>query len=208
MALGIVKSLGTSSGLNIGRGASNVASIHWEGIDKVIKNINKEIEKLEKVTVQGLLEAALLVKGDAQRITPVDTGNLKASAYVIWGGGKSPVKSQSNPTFSRSKGRKGSAKRFAKVAGMQSDIAQHNAVLNQRKKPSTNLYAEVGFTARYALQVHERTGASHVKRGKVKLFGKNVNAKLQIGQAKFLEQAFVQNRNKILAIIIRRARIK
>jgi hypothetical protein len=188
--------------VNIGKGATNVGTkLDWVGLDKVLQNISKEVDKIEKVTTSGLLEAALLVKRDAQRITPVDTSNLKASAYVIWGGGKSRTKIQADaidPVF-RSQSKKGTRK--VDVGAM---AAQHAKILNERKKPSSAPFAEVGYTANYAAKVHEDLNSSHVKSGSVSLFGKRKKARVQIGQAKFLEQAFIHNARKIVSIIKRR----
>ncbi len=50
--------------------------------EKVLKNLNKEIKKIKGRSMAGLAAAALLVKGEAQKNTPVDTGNLKNSAYT------------------------------------------------------------------------------------------------------------------------------
>jgi len=191
--------------VNIGKGRTDVASVEWQGLEKVLGNLNKEISKIEGATVGGLLEAALLIKGDAQRITPVDTGNLKASAYVIWGGGKRSVKSRSNPIFRQKIGKRGSAERFTNIARI---AGEHEAIINQRKKHSFTPFAEVGYTAHYAAAVHERLGSSHAKIDKV---GKGRFATyrfVQAGQAKFLEQSFVQNERRVLGIIKRRAKIK
>lgn len=53
------------------------------GMDTVLRNLNREIGKIKGRTIQGLLKAGLLVQGDAQRQTPVDTGALKSSAYTV-----------------------------------------------------------------------------------------------------------------------------
>jgi hypothetical protein len=172
--------------LDIGKGRID-ASIRWKGIDKVLKGINKASEKVEIVTLRGLLEAGLMVKGEAQKITPVQTGNLKASAYVIWGGGSnafgnpnrntSKIKYRSNPT----------AKNKKVKAGEENVVREHAAVLNHRMKSSLEPFTEVGYTANYAAKVHERTGVSH---------------------AKFLEQAFQQNSRRIIAILKKHAKLR
>ena len=52
------------------------------GVDIVLKNLNKEIGNIEKRTDAGLNAAALFVRGEAQKKTPIDTGNLRNSAYT------------------------------------------------------------------------------------------------------------------------------
>jgi hypothetical protein len=144
--------------------------------------------------LRGLLEAGLMVKGEAQKITPVQTGNLKASAYVIWGGGSnasSKIKYRSNPT----------AKNKKVKAGEENVVREHAAVLNHRMKSSLEPFTEVGYTANYAAKVHERTGVSHAKLDKKR-------GRVQIGQAKFLEQAFQQNSRRIIAILKKHAKLR
>ncbi len=148
----------------------------WIGMEAMFASMSREINKLEKVTVDGLIEAGLYIKGEAQRLTPVDTANLKASAYVIWGGGKT----------------KGGDAQFGNAGeskGTRSVKAEHPGVVAGRKAAAPKVpFVEIGFTAHYALEVHELVDNFHLN-----------------GQAKFLEQAMKNNRAKILSIIKRRA---
>lgn len=52
------------------------------GTDKVLANLNKQIRGIQNRTKAGMREAALVVRRRSQQLTPVDTGNLKASAYT------------------------------------------------------------------------------------------------------------------------------
>lgn len=55
-------------------------------IDQVMKNLNKEIEKIEGNTMRGLLRAAIEIRGDMEKtppLIPVATGNLRASWTVV-----------------------------------------------------------------------------------------------------------------------------
>jgi hypothetical protein len=47
-----------------------------------MRNLNKEIKNIEGRTKAGLWQAALLVRHQSQELTPVDTGNLKGSAFT------------------------------------------------------------------------------------------------------------------------------
>ena len=47
------------------------------GLEKVLKNLNKEIGKIKGRTKAGIWEAALAVRYRAQELTPVETGHLK-----------------------------------------------------------------------------------------------------------------------------------
>ncbi len=181
--------------INIGKGTTNVGTkLDWSGLEKVTANLALEVEKVKTVTVASLLEAGLLIKSDSMRITPVDTGNLRQSAYVLWGGGGERVRTSSEPSFKA--GKKGAdASRLA---------SNHAEVLNERKKFSTDPFVEIGYTAHYAAAVHEGLNSSHAKSGTVTLFGKRKRAKVQVGQAKFLEQAFVQNAKRVITILKRK----
>lgn len=155
-------------------------SIKWQGLDKVLKNLNKEVDKIKNKTVDGMLEAGLLVKGDALRIVPVQFGNLKGSAYVVWGGNKKTPKDDKTSVFNL-EGPSG-----ARVQ------AEHGDIVSSKKKSQKDPFAVIGFTAFYALEVHENLAIAR-KAGK---------------QAKFLEQSLMQNKREILSIIKRRAAIK
>ena len=120
-----------------------------KGMDKVLRNLNKEIKKIENRTQAGVTAAALKVKAESQKLTPVDTGNLKASAYV------------SSPAI--------------------------------KNIPS----AEIGYTASYAIYVHEMEYSRS---------GKKITH--PTGQWKFLETALFSNQKEILRIIKSYARIK
>ncbi len=52
------------------------------GLPAVLKNLNRQIAKIEGRTGKGLLAAALFVKGEAQEITPQKTGVLINSAFA------------------------------------------------------------------------------------------------------------------------------
>lgn len=53
-----------------------------EGLDKVMRNLNKEVTKIKGRTIAGLLAGGLIIQAEAQRRVPVDTGNLKGSAFT------------------------------------------------------------------------------------------------------------------------------
>lgn len=111
------------------------------GIDKVLSNLNRSVTGIKNRSRQGIQVAALMVLGTSKKLTPVDTGNLRAGTYTKLLGG-----------------------------------------LN-------NPGAEIGYTAAYAVFVHERTELHH-----------------PVGQSKFLETALKQNAKKVLEIIRKTAR--
>ena len=55
---------------------------YFTGLNEVLRNLNKEIVALKQRTTAGLWEAGLEVKRRSMELTPVDTGNLRASHYT------------------------------------------------------------------------------------------------------------------------------
>lgn len=53
-----------------------------EGLAKVLKNLNDEIGKIEGRTIEGIWSAAFFARAEAQKRVPVETGNLKNSAFT------------------------------------------------------------------------------------------------------------------------------
>lgn len=109
------------------------------GIDKVVKNLANEIKKIEGATEAGVLKAALHVRGEAQKLCPVDEGNLKNSAYVVSG-------SVTN--------------KDASFVGKKSGqlAADHNTSVSESKGEAAAAktpMAIIGFSAFYAVFVHE-----------------------------------------------------
>lgn len=54
--------------------------------NQIIPRLNRAIRRIRGRNIQGMLAAGAFIKLEAQRRTPVDTGNLKSSAYVDRGG--------------------------------------------------------------------------------------------------------------------------
>ena len=53
-----------------------------KGMEEVLANLNRQIAKQIKATETGLKAAAMVVNRDAVKLAPIDTGNLRASAYI------------------------------------------------------------------------------------------------------------------------------
>lgn len=53
-----------------------------EGLEKVFGNLNRELSNIKGRTIAGLLAAGLIIQARAQELVPVDTGNLKGSAFT------------------------------------------------------------------------------------------------------------------------------
>ncbi len=118
------------------------------GIDKVMRNLQLEVKKIEGRSLAGMLQGAAIIRRDMDNtppLIPIDTGNLRASWF-----------------------------------------AKGSYVLGQP-------VVQMGFTAKYALIVHEMNW----KQGKRPGSG-----------PKFFEASIQRNKEKVLAIIAASARIR
>ena len=113
-----------------------------KGMDRVVKNLKRLGPSAGRGIAVGLKSAGLFLQRESQLIVPIDTGNLRSSA------------------FTRAQG-----------AGLQTEV-------------------KVGYTADYAVKVHEDLRARHAP-------GKS---------AKFLERPLREKRKQILDVIDRTAR--
>jgi hypothetical protein len=132
-----------------GLSSSTAASRKFRGMDRVMRNLNIELDKMKMGSAQGLLDAAEFIHADTERtppLTPVDTGNLRSS----W------------------------TTRFFRKA-----------------KKSVVVF---GYSANYALYVHEMIGPTNWTRAN--------------SGAKWFEYAIKRNRDRILALIAGRSKIK
>jgi hypothetical protein len=47
----------------------------------IVSSLNKQVNKIKQKNKTGIIKATLLVKRASLKMTPVDTGNLRGSAY-------------------------------------------------------------------------------------------------------------------------------
>jgi hypothetical protein len=151
-------------------------------MDIVLRNLNKEIQAIEGRTMAGLIGAAAHIRSDMEKtppLIPVDTGNLRSSWFVTTSKGV-PVG--------------GGTKRF-KGDKKENAASTHLETLEFEKgRIGKGVIAIImGFSANYALWVHEMLGA---------------NFKRPDAGPKFFEAALKRNVNNILKIIRDHAKIK
>lgn len=156
---------------------------HLKGKHKVLKNLNREIRKIRGRTEKGLYRAAIPIRADAQRLCPVVTGNLKASAYIIITGGT--VRAGADPSFRGENARKMKSQH-------ETRLSERSGVLQNTHKP----LVEIGFTALYAPIVHENPNAGRT----------GEEGASTVGQWKFLETSLKNNQRKAIETIAREAR--
>jgi len=159
-----------------------------KGLSVVLKNLNKAISDIEFNTKEGLTEAALVVKHDSVKGTPIDLGNLRNSCFIMVTDSQTdnPV-----PLFRQEKTEGGMI-----TDDIQRLISDHERCISEARgivaEGKNKFNAIVGYTANYALWVHEMP--SHY----------NFNS----GSNKFLEKALLKNKNRILRILVKYAKLK
>jgi len=161
-----------------------MVGLRVDGLEATLKSLNREIKRVPLRTHQGMIKAGFKIRREAQIRVPVDTANLKASAYVVYDKNKvirmvADLES-SAPSF-RGLGKNSKNIDTAKLRQDHiNTIAQVTAEVSGRK---TVVF--VGFTAEYAIFVHEDEEAHHAE-------GKG---------AKFLQDAVTQNWSSIIRLI-------
>jgi len=166
-----------------------------QGLNEVLRRLNKTIDDIELHTKEGLTEAALVVKADSVRKTPIDYGNLRSSAFIMV---TDKPADNTSPSF------KGPEAGQAQ-ADHSRGLSEGRGIVNKGK----HIYnAIVGYTANYAFWVHEmpmiHPGEPRPSRGGNKKRG----VFWQGGENQFLLKSLLKNKGRILGILIKWARLK
>lgn len=134
---------------------------------------------IKRAAKQIMITGGLRIQAEAQRITPVLIGNLKASAYTAWSPGLGSSGMALTTPFFKSR-------RGADTGRLTSGHARETAASKGRcgaRQSAGGIRVEVGFSAYYALYVHENLQAKHgAARTKPRKGGSGQ-------QAKFLKKA-------------------
>ena len=115
------------------------AGVKVTGVEAILRNLTRTKQQQAKGMERGLVKAGLMLQRASQKVVPVDTANLKKSAFT------------------------------------------------RKEKSGFSTVVLVGYTANYAIYVHEDLEASH-KPGKI---------------AKYLERPAREHAKEIRAIIAR-----
>jgi hypothetical protein len=165
--------------------------------ERVMKNLNKEVEKIQGKTLKGLIRSAVIIRRamdtEAPKI-PVDTGNLRQSWFVTTSKGQ--VQRGGNASFE--------GKDAAKMTAQHSSTTANMAALARAKGGKNKPLIILGFSANYAAFVHENVGATSVPKY---LSGKDVTRRPGSGP-KFFESAINNHEKEILDMIKHEAKIK
>jgi len=153
------------------------------GLNTVIANLQKEVKKIEGRSLKGLIRAGLIVLRSVETkepLTPLDLTNLRASRTLITSNGGVPM--GPSPTFKGKKAGELSTDHSSFINGAE-------ALLNQTDMPGVAL----GFSAKYAAEVHEMTGVDWQRKG---------------SGGKFFEKAIDNNIDEMVKVISKEAKIK
>ncbi len=174
------------------------------GVDKVLKNLAREADKIVQGTGRSAVKGALFIRGESQKKTPIRLGNLRNSAFVVSSG--------ADPAGGAGGGFKGddAAKMDARHRGDKLFVKAEVVRVNRGGLiPS----AGVGYSAAYALSVHENpragsggaTAADTAKRKTTNIPLSTIHSKK--GQWKYLEDTLKTNERKLLGFIAEGGRI-
>ena len=171
------------------------------GINKIMKNLNREIKKIKGRTQAGVTAAAMHLRRESVKLVPIVTGNLRNSVFVTWpkGQSRSSRKLKGKPS---------------EVAELESDIQATIGASKSAVNRSADPVAEVGYGAVYAMSVHEnpRSGKTGGKSPTGKAYkppkGSARQVYSEVGRYKFLEAPMNTEAKKIFTIIKERAKIK
>ena len=176
-----------------------------KGFDTVMRNLNKEIIEIEGRTMKGLIKAQILIRRDMEHtapLTPIDTGNLRASWFVVTSMKNSEPTEAEAPNFKSEKKvkDKDGKMRLVHIDVSQLKIDYETAVNKAQGKISSIRFPVLimGFGANYAVFVHEMVDKSGVK----------INWSRPGSGPKFFESAINRNKDKVLQIIRDNAKIK
>lgn len=155
-------------------------AIEIEGMDRVMKSLNKEIKGIVGKTRGGLLAAGFIIEKEAAKRAPKDTANLVASRYTM-GAGR-PFKYTDHSKLDRSQ-------KHIMPASM----------------PEWQNSVQIGFTAAYALFVHENR--EQKLKGQPRTSGSGKGTYWETGEPGFLTNALREKQNEVVRQIIVRAKV-
>jgi len=153
------------------------------GLNTVLRNLSREVSKIEGRTLKGLIRGAIIIKRSMYTVAPtvpIDEGNLRGGFFIV------------TSTGNAKEGKEG------KFQGADASklSADHAAVIDlaiARAKKSGMPSVVLGFSAYYGVYVHENVGVNFTKEG---------------SGAKFFISAVDRTADEVLQVIYEEARIK
>lgn len=167
------------------------------GLRTVQMNLNREITKIKGRSLEGLISGAIIIRRDMDKtapLIPVDTNNLRASAFITTIKGVVAETDQSGE-ITDDEVRNDYSRAVGEAQSMVVSTGEPTVVM--------------GFGANYALFVHEMVGANfagnpeRAKRTKKKKYLRRPGA-----GAKFFEESINRNKDAVLMEVQKHARIR
>lgn len=149
------------------------------GLELVKKDIQRQFRQL-------MYELGIYIILDAIRYAPVDSGNLRASA-LVFGKTDSGARREFLPVQHIAGGWSTYATNYKPNIRKLILSAGYTRAAAEQLLQDADTYVVLGFTAYYALYVHEDLNAMH-----------------STGQAKFLERAVIENKQTLRALFGKR----
>ena len=153
------------------------------GLNTVLTNLSREVQKIEGRTLKGLIRGAIIIKHSMFAVSPtvpIEEGNLRGGFFIV----------TSTGTIKEGKEGKFQGTDAGKLA------SDHSAVVDKalaRTKKAGHPFVILGFSAFYGVYVHEMVGANFTKEG---------------SGAKFFISAINRTQDEVLQVIKEEARIK
>lgn len=162
---------------------------YLQGLREAEQKLAQVLSKIERGTKDGLVSAGLLILSEAKKQTPVVTGNLRSSGYIVARGYTTPT-----ATFVGKHSDKWSSFYTSRVGEHQSEV-----------NLSPDFQVHVGFAVVYAARVHElpTAGAVDLER-KASMYPPGSYS--VVGKWKFLEDPIKDNFKAIEALVVEGAR--
>lgn len=173
-----------------------------KGVDNVLKNLTKAAREIKNKSGRGVVKFALFIRRESQKLTPIRLGNLRNSAYVVSSG--------LDPAAGAGGGFKDAPGMDAQHKSEKASSKQQAASMNRKDEVPT---AAVGYSAVYALSVHENPNAGAAGSGETEDIARgNKSVPLagihsKRGQWKYLEDPLKSNEAKGLSMIKQEAMI-
>lgn len=174
------------------RGADYMRGFLWgvQGEEVVMRNLNAELEKIKARSEKGLTLAAAFILQQTEKVpplTPVDTGNLRASRFIT-SASTLHTGVMKNEGTGRFKG-----KNASKMYSNHGLVTGEAKMMVASKNTNSKKHVMLGYTANYGGFVHEMIGANFKRPG---------------AGPKWFEAAVKRNIPKIVQIVKDNAQIK
>lgn len=167
------------------------------GFKKVVKRLDRELQKVENATTKGFILSCIEVRRDMEvtpPLIPLEFGNLRASFFII-----TKQTAPANVRTLEVKGGKFATNTPTKVLARLQSVHSETISEVQVATGKAQIAVAMGFGAYYAAAVHEMIASSG---------GKPINWKRPNSGAKFFQAAIYRNIGKMVKIIAANAKIR